>query len=307
MLPSDGGRLRPWIGSILVHGAVIAALALAAVQWRTPPQPEQLAIEGNVVRYEDLPPSVKTGKPLRESAPVPQVAPQPAPVPPPEPREQPEPEPPVPPPPDPAEVQRQLDAAAAKARAEAQARAAAEQQAAAERRAKEAALAEQKRAAEEQRKLETQRKADEQRQLEEQRKQAALEARQKQAEQEKAAAAAKAKAAKEAELRRALEAEEAGEALARSGVVDEYRTLLIQTIERNWIRPASARAGLECTLFVTQATGGTVLDVKIGDCNGDQAVRESVANAVYRSSPLPAPRDARAFERRLVIVFKPTE
>jgi hypothetical protein len=50
-----------------------------------------------------------------------------------------------------------------------------------------------------------------------------------------------------------------------------------------------------------------VLDVKIGACNGDQAVRESVANAVYRSSPLPAPRDARAFERRLVIVFKPTE
>jgi len=50
-----------------------------------------------------------------------------------------------------------------------------------------------------------------------------------------------------------------------------------------------------------------VLDVKLGDCNGDQAVRESVVNAVYRSSPLPAPRDPRAFERRLVIVFKPTE
>jgi len=28
---------------------------------------------------------------------------------------------------------------------------------------------------------------------------------------------------------------------------------------------------------------------------------------VYRSSPLPAPRDPRAFERRLVMVFKPTE
>jgi colicin import membrane protein len=81
----------------------------------------------------------------------------------------------------------------------------------------------------------------------------------------------------------------------------------VQTIQRNWIRPARARAGLECTLYVTQASGGTVLDVKLGDCNGDAAVRESVTNAVYRSSPLPAPRDARAFERRLVIVFKPTE
>jgi colicin import membrane protein len=58
---------------------------------------------------------------------------------------------------------------------------------------------------------------------------------------------------------------------------------------------------------VTQATGGTVIDVKLGTCNGDQAVRESIANAVYRASPLPAPRDPRAFERRLQIVFKPTE
>jgi colicin import membrane protein len=149
--------------------------------------------------------------------------------------------------------------------------------------------------------------ADEKRRQEETRKQEAAAAKQQQAEQEAAARAAKLKAAQQAELRRALEDEEAGEALARSGVVDEYRTLLIQTIERNWNRPPSARAGLECTLYVTQATGGTVLDVKIGACNGDQAVRESVANAVYRSSPLPAPRDARAFERRLVIVFKPTE
>jgi thymidine phosphorylase len=50
-----------------------------------------------------------------------------------------------------------------------------------------------------------------------------------------------------------------------------------------------------------------VIDVKVGDCNGDAAVRESITNAVFRSSPLPPPRDPRAFERRLVIVFKPTE
>jgi colicin import membrane protein len=90
-------------------------------------------------------------------------------------------------------------------------------------------------------------------------------------------------------------------------VVDEYRALLVQTIERNWMRPPSARAGLQCTLYVTQAPGGTVVDVKLGACNGDQAVRESITTAVYRASPLPAPRDPRAFERRLEIVFKPTE
>jgi colicin import membrane protein len=191
--------------------------------------------------------------------------------------------------PDPALAQQQVQAAAAaKAKAQAEAKAKARAEAAAVQLATERSEAAEK-------------KARDAAAL------AAAEAKLKQAEQEKAAAASSVKAAKQAELQRALEDEEAGEALARSGVVDEYRTLLIQTIERNWNRPATARAGLQCTLNVTQATGGTVLDVKIGECNGDQAVRESVANAVYRSSPLPAPRDARAFERRLVIVFKPTE
>jgi colicin import membrane protein len=287
------GNLRPWIGSVIVHGVVVVALALAAIQWRTDPPPPQVAIEGSVVRYEDLPSSVKAGKALREPAPVKQASP---PAPEPEPERKPETKPEPKPAPAVLEQQAQQQAQA-KAAAQAQAKA----EAAAERRSAEqaqatAALAARKRA-----------EADEKRKQEEQHQLEAAAAKQKQAEQEAAAREAKLKAAHQAELRRALADEEAGEAFARSGVVDEYRTLLIQTIERNWNRPPSARAGLECTLYVTQATGGTVLDVKIGDCNGDQAIRESVANAVYRSSPLPAPRDARAFERRLVIVFKPTE
>jgi colicin import membrane protein len=294
MVRAASGNLRPWIGSAIVHGLVVVALALAAIQWRTDPPPPQLAIEGSVVRYDDLPSSVKAGKPIREPAPVAPVQQAPAPVPKPVPEPQPEPK--VEPKPDPALVVQQQAEAKAQAKAEAARRREEQAQAAAKKAKDAAALADKQRAA-----------ADEKRKLDETRKAEAAAAKQKQAEQETAARAAKLKAAHEADLRRALEDEEAGEALARSGVVDEYRTLLIQTIERNWNRPPSARAGLECTLYVTQATGGTVLDVKIGDCNGDQAVRESVANAVYRSSPLPAPRDARAFERRLVIVFKPRE
>ena len=291
------GNLRPWVGSAIVHGLAVAALALAAIQWRTDPPPPQLAIEGNVVRYEDLPASVKAGKAMREPTPVVPVKQAPAPAPRPEPELQPEAKP------APAVLEQQARQQA-QARAEAQAKA----EATAERRREEQAQAEAAKAqAATALAAKKRAEADEKRKQEETRKQEALAAKQQQAEQEAAARAAKLKAAQQAELRRALEDEEAGEALARSGVVDEYRTLLIQTIERNWNRPPSARAGLECTLYVTQATGGTVLDVKIGACNGDQAVRESVANAVYRSSPLPAPRDARAFERRLVIVFKPTE
>jgi colicin import membrane protein len=279
-------RLRPWIGSAALHLAFIGLLAGFAVKWRTEPPPPQLAIEGSVVRYEDLPSSVKSGKPLREKIPVASQPPPPVQAPPePKPEPQPEPRPEPKPQPDPAIEQQRA--------AQAQAR-----------------LAAQRERAEQQKAL-----AEQQRKAEEAKQQAAAEKRRQQLEQEQAAKESKLKAEREARLRaereadlkRALASEEEGEAVQRSGVVDEYRTLLTQTIERNWIRPPSARAGLECTLDVTQATGGTVVDVKVGACNGDQAVRESIANAVYRSSPLPAPRDPRAFARKLVIVFKPTE
>ena len=114
--------------------------------------------------------------------------------------------------------------------------------------------------------------------------------------------------AQETELQRRLAAEEeAAAAVAASGVVDQYRAELEQAIERSWIRPPSAQPGLECTLHVTQAPGGTVLNVRLGSCNGDAAVRESITNAVFRASPLPAPADPRAFARSLEIVFRPTE
>ena len=283
--PSE--RLRPWIGSAALHVIFIGLLAGFAVKWRTDPPPPQLAIEGSVVRYEDLPPSVKSGKPLREDVPVPLPLPTPAqPEPEVRPEPQPEPEPKVEPKPQPEPALEQKRAAQAQAR-----------------------LAVERERAEQQKVL-----AEQQRKAEAAKQQEALKRRQ-QVEEEQAAQEAKLKAdrearlrsEREAELKRALASEEEGEAIQRSGVVDEYRTLLTQTIERNWIRPPSARAGLECTLDVTQATGGTVIDVKVGTCNGDQAVRESIANAVYRSSPLPAPRDPRAFSRKLVIVFKPTE
>ena len=288
MPPLASERLRPWLGSAALHLLFIALLAGFAVKWRTEPPPPQLAIEGSVVRYEDLPSSVKSGKPLREKVPAPV---QPAPEPP-QPEPKPEPKPAATPPeprPDPAIEQ--------KRQAEAQARLAvererAEQQKAAAKQQRETEAAQQKALQEKQR----------QQQLEqEQAARAAKEAKLK-ADRE-----AKLRAEREAELKRALASEEEGEAVQRSGVVDEYRTLLTQTIERNWIRPPSARPGLECTLDVTQLTGGVVTDVKVGACNGDAAVRESIANAVFKSSPLPAPRDPRAFSRKLVIVFKPTE
>ena len=288
-------HLRPLAGATGLHVVLFALLAGAALQWRSEQPPVELAIDGYVAK---LPPD----KPAAQSRAAP---PAPAPKPPAEVATKPPPEPAVEPP-----AQRRAEEAAAAERAtQAEKAAQAEREKRqADERAREKAVAERARADEAVRKqaadVEARRKAAEE---EVRRKADAAEAKRKAAEQAQLEREAKARAESEAELQRSLAAEEETAALARSGVMDEYRALLIQTIERSWIRPPSARAGLECTLYVTQAPGGTVIDVKLGPCNGDQATRESITNAVFRSSPLPAPRDPRAFERRLEIRFKPTE
>ena len=287
-------HLRPLAGSVGLHVVLVGALAIAALRWTSQQPPVELAIQGYLV---DGPAKVRPLQEPRE-APVEQVPPPVEAVKPPEPEVEPPPE-------------RKAEEVAAAERAAAEAR---EQQLAQERVAQERAaqLAREQAAAEAQAKRKAAEEAEAKRKAAEdaERKKAeAAEARRKAEEKAQAEREAKLRAEREADLQRRLaaEEEEGAAAAARAGVMDEYRLMLVQTIERNWIRPPSARAGLECTLYVTQAPGGTVVDVKLGPCNGDQVVRESITTAVYKSSPLPAPRDPRAFERRLEIVFRPKE
>lgn len=282
-------HLRPLAGSAALHVALLGVLALAALRWSTSQPPVELAIEGyfvdGPVATRRLPDPRATPAPTtpEPTTPEPEAAPALAELPPP-PK-------PVAEPPQERKVEdvamAERTAEAARERKQVEERAVAEREA---QQAKEQAAAQQRQAEAAERKRATEaelkRNADEQAQAERD---------------------TKLKSEREAALQRALAEEEEGAAVARSGVVDEYRALLVQAIERKWMRPPSARAGLQCTLYVTQAPGGTVVEVKLGACNGDPAVRESITTAVYRASPLPAPRDPRAFERRLEIVFKPTE
>lgn len=114
-----------------------------------------------------------------------------------------------------------------------------------------------------------------------------------------------ARAAAEAELQAALAEEERVVALRASGLAAQWSAAIRARIERAWIRPDSARPGLDCTVAVTQAPGGTVLRVVVRDCNGDEAVRQSIEDAVLRASPLPAPPDPALFERELILRFRP--
>jgi colicin import membrane protein len=284
-------HLRPLAGAVGLHLLLFALIVATAWRWSSTRPPVPMAIEGVAIDERSLPKDLAGPRPA-PTAPV-TPAPKPEPV-------EPVPATPAAPPDDAAERQR---AAEAQAERERTAEAAREQAALETRRAEEAEAErarQQKLAAEEAARKAAETEAERRKTAEAERRKAAEEAaRRKDAAEQQA---------RETELQRRLAAEEEEAAsVAASGVVDQYRAELEQAIERSWIRPPSAQPGLECTLYVTQAPGGTVLDVKLGSCNGDAAVRESITNAVFRASPLPAPADPRAFARRLEIVFRPTE
>jgi colicin import membrane protein len=178
------------------------------------------------------------------------------------------------------ELQQQREAAERRAREEAE-RIERERLAEQQRQAEEAARREQERVAE----LERQREAEERRRRE------AEEARQQ--------------AELEQELQAALAAEEELRRARDSGELDRYLLQIQSRIEANWIRPASATAGLECVVNVTQIPTGDVVSVSVGRCNGDAAVRRSIESAVLRASPLPTPSIPALFDRNLEVIFKP--
>jgi len=202
-----------------------------------------------------------------------------------------------------ADAKAAADAAAAKAAAAkaADAKAAADLKAAVD--AKAAAAAEQAqelraaKAADEARQAEAARRADEAKRVEEA----------KLAADAKRAADEQARKDREAELRRQMAEEERISAVEQGPLADRYRTSLANRITRAWIKPPSARLGIDCRVEVTQIPGGEVTGARVTQCNGDAAVRQSIENAVYRASPLPDPPDPALFLRTFVFEFKPDE
>ncbi len=123
--------------------------------------------------------------------------------------------------------------------------------------------------------------------------------------QREVAAAARQRAQAESELQEQLAAENARMQAERAGALDEYIRLIANQIERNWVPPLSAKPGLECLVQVVQIPSGDVMDVRVGRCNGDDAVIRSIEAAVRRSSPLPKPPSQAVFERNLNVTFRP--
>lgn len=296
-------HLRPLLGSIALHVAI--AVAVGGVAWlgfvRQPPPVR--TVQAYVVRDEGgsrAPPAKPKPvvEPPADAAP-PETAPEP-----PDARAEAE-----------AEQRRQAEEREA---AEARERRAADEKAAAEKAAAEKAAAAERAAAAEQRRAEQARVAAAEAAK---RNAAAEEAARRKAEDAKRQGEAKAKTeadarrkaeeaarqAREDELARQLADEARREGARSAGLLDRYVADITAAVERAWNRPPGAKPGIRCTVYVTQVPGGVVTDARVGECNGDEAVRQSIVSAVYRASPLPAPSDASLFERKLQLVFAPDD
>ena len=136
---------------------------------------------------------------------------------------------------------------------------------------------------------------------------------------EVAAKAAKAEAAKQAKAEAAAKAEEAAKAEAEAAAAakikadaeaatqaklaaqalaeQQAKQAIQQKVNRSWIRPVSAEAGLKCTIRVKLMSDGTVIDAEVISSSGDEIFDRSAENAVNKASPLPVPKDKELFAR----------
>jgi len=171
-------------------------------------------------------------------------------------------------------------------------------------------------AEEKQRLAEADRKAEEQRQRDAEKKARQAEADEKkriaklEADRKKADALEKKKEA-EKQMQDSLAAEFAKEAQEReatriAGIVDIVVLQIKQKVKRNWNSPSSA-TGLQATIQVKLMPGGDVKQVTIIKSSGNANFDRSVETAVYKSAPLPQPRDPKAAAefRDFQFIFNP--
>jgi colicin import membrane protein len=274
-------RLKPYLLSIALHALIVAAIVFFGVrEWRDKEETAPvLVLEGRLVTTEEIAAQMPATEvaPPREAEPVATPPLEPTPL------------------VDEAKQQREAEA---KRERESSLREAA-------RMVKEQRLAEQKRVAEQQRLAEQKRVAEQQRQADLQK----LIDEQEQAERRRALAA---QAEKESDLQRRLAAEQAAErrraeAARRASLSAQWAAAIQARVQRAWLRPGTARAGIDCRVAVTQVQGGTVVRVEVRECNGDEAVRQSIEAAVFRASPLPPPPEPELFERNLELRFRPND
>ena len=93
------------------------------------------------------------------------------------------------------------------------------------------------------------------------------------------------------------------------GIIDQFKSKILQAIGQNWLIPEGADHSLSCQLLIHLAPDGSVLGVDLIKSSGDAALDQSAETAVMKASPLPVPLDAVLFDkfRELRLTVRPEE
>lgn len=112
------------------------------------------------------------------------------------------------------------------------------------------------------------------------------------------------------ELQQKLQAEQqelaAANAKRVAGIVNKYNALILNAIYPNWI-VNDKQKNLSTDLLINVAPDGSVLNVTVAQSSGSANFDRSAVAAVYKSSPLPVPKDPQAFAefRQFRLTLKP--
>lgn len=114
-------------------------------------------------------------------------------------------------------------------------------------------------------------------------------------------------AQEEAELRAAeQQAKQAARQRQLNTLLSEYVGAINAKVTSRWRRPPSLELdNSTCVVYVRQATGGFIEEVRVLECSGNSDVlKRSVEEAVWKSDPLPTPADDELFQKELKLTFK---
>lgn len=104
-----------------------------------------------------------------------------------------------------------------------------------------------------------------------------------------------------------LAAQEQQQSLQLQGVLDQYKSQIIAAISQYWVVPPETSPSIYCQLLIRVAPTGTVLSIELLRSSGDPVLDRSAQTAVRKASPLPVPKDPKAFDnfRELRLTFRP--
>jgi colicin import membrane protein len=114
----------------------------------------------------------------------------------------------------------------------------------------------------------------------------------------------------EAELRAAeQQAQQAARQRQQDKLQSQYVSAISGKVTSRWRKPPSLKAdNFECKVYVRQVPGGFIKEVRVDQCSGgDETLRRSVEEAVWKSDPLPTPPDDELFLREFILTFKPPQ